>query len=57
MLTNHKLKLIIAYQWERHMVCNFLSHCIGRDEKNGWSVHFLQPNEKPEDVMETAEQK
>ena len=57
MLTNHKLKLIIAYQWERHMVCNFLMNCVGRDEKNGWSVRFLEANEKPEDVMETAEQK
>ena len=57
MLTNHKLKLIIAYQWERYMVCNFIQHCVDRGEQNGWSVRFLNPGEDPQVVLKTAEEK
>lgn len=33
------------------MVCNFIAHCIKPDERNGWSVEFLEANQKQEDVL------
>ena len=51
MLVNHKEKRIVAYQWERFMVCNFIAHCIKPDEKSGWSVEFLEGNQKQEDIL------
>ena len=49
MLVNHNQKVIIAYQWERLMVCNFFAHVL--KGASGWSVKFLEPGEKQEDVL------
>ena len=55
MFVSHNNKKIIAYQWERMMVCNFIANCVTKDERGSWSVHFIDGNENQEAYINKIE--
>ena len=48
MLVNREQKKIVAYQWERVIVANFIS-CVLKGEE-GWNVEFLD-NQTQEEYL------
>lgn len=49
MLVNRREKKIVAHQWERTTVSNFIT-CVLKGEK-GWKVIFLDNNQTQEDFL------
>ena len=50
MLVNSKQKKIVAYQWERNMVCGFITYVL-KGNSDDWSVEFLDGDTKQEDYL------